>query len=30
VLRVIFGPNREEVTEEWKKQNIEELSDMNS
>jgi hypothetical protein len=30
VLREIFGTTRDEVTEEWRKQHIEELSDMNS
>ena len=28
VLRIIFGPKREEVTEEWKKLHNEELSDL--
>jgi hypothetical protein len=29
VLRGIFGPKRVEVTEDWRKQHSEEVSDMN-
>jgi len=28
VPRILFGPKRDEVTEEWKKQQIEELNDL--
>jgi len=28
VLRKIFGPRRDEVTEEWRKPHIEELNDL--
>jgi hypothetical protein len=30
VLRLIFWPKKEEVTEEWKKLHNEELNDLNS
>jgi hypothetical protein len=30
VLRMIFGPKRDEVTEEWRKLNIEEFNDLHS
>jgi hypothetical protein len=30
MLRVIFGPKRDEVTEEWEKQQIDKLRDINS